>query len=485
MAAANKSVLVVGGGAAGMQASLDLANMGFTVHLLERSPSLGEKIAYADQASPVGSSISPLYPKMVECARHPRIVLHTYSEVAGLEGSRKDFIVRVVENPRYVKADKCIGCQACADKCPSKVPNEVDSGKSTRKAIYMPFPESVPRIVLIDSANCLFFTKKICRVCERFCTSKAVDFDQKPRETELEVAAIIVAPTLDMKDSSVFPDSKNAGIYRCQYPTERGPGDLQTAAKLGAAIAKSVSQDMAVVLGDADANRVAVLRPKGITAVVDPAKCNACGACENLCASGAPKVTSSNGQKISQINPLRCEGCGTCVAGCPRFAITLDNYADDEILDKVNLALNDRAGNSAEPKILMFACNYCGLPITERTGAWKTDYPESVKIIELPCSGRLDPFIVAAALKAGADGVIISGCRPKYCHFLIGNRIAEQRYKILLEAMDSLDAGSGRVRLQWISPSEPKPFTAFVKELSEKLRVLGPNPVKTPRSKST
>ena len=482
MDTANKSVMVVGGGAAGIQASLDLADMGFTVHLIEKSPSLGEKIVYLDHVSLSDSSITPLYPKMVECVRHPGIMLHTLSEIVNFKKTSGGFSVRVLQNPRYVKVEKCIGCQACTDKCPSKVPNEVDSGRSTRKAIYMPLPESVPRIVSIDSKNCLFFTKRVCRVCEKFCTSGAVDFDQRPNETEISVARIVVAPTLDQKGSSVFPDAKDVGIFRCKYPPVCRPEDWQEATKLGAAVANAVCQDMVGALGVPEMNRRYVPAYAGITAVVDQSKCNACGACESLCASKAPQVSSIGGQKVCKIDPLRCEGCGTCISGCPRFAITLENSSDDGLLERVKTVL-DESEDSGEPRILMFACKYCGFPISEHTGAWKSDYPENVRVVSLPCSGRLDPFIVAAALEDGADGVIISGCRPGYCHYLVGNKIAEQRYKNLEAAMDALDASSLRLRLQWVSPSEPKSFVAFVKEMTENLRALGPNPMRIPKNR--
>jgi heterodisulfide reductase subunit A-like polyferredoxin/coenzyme F420-reducing hydrogenase delta subunit len=477
MDTADKSVMVVGGGAAGVQASLDLANMGLSVHLIEKSPAIGERIVYRDLISRSDFTITPLYPKMVECARHPRIVLHLCSEVMGFKRNPEGFSVKILENPRYVKAEKCIGCQACSDKCPSKVRNEMDSGKSTRKAIYMPLPESVPRIVAIDAKNCHFFTKKICRVCEKFCTSGAIDFDQGSHETEINVARIVVAPTLDLKDASIFPETKDVGIYRCKYPPVCKPEDWQAATKLGAAAASAVCQDMTGATGVPESNRRQIPAPRGAVAVVDPAKCDACGACESLCASRAPQVSADGGQKVCRIDPLLCEGCGTCVAGCPRFAITLENSADDEILDRVKAVLNG-SGDTGEPEILMFACKYCGFPISERTGAWKSGYPQNIKVVSLPCSGRLDPFMVAEALRYGADGIIISGCRPGYCHYLVGNRIAEQRYKILEAAMDTLEAGSSRVRLQWISPSESKSFLAFVKEMTERLQALGPNPMK-------
>jgi heterodisulfide reductase subunit A-like polyferredoxin/coenzyme F420-reducing hydrogenase delta subunit len=477
---ASKSVIVVGGGAAGIQASLDLANMDFTVYLIERSPSIGEEIVYAERNSQSVSLVTPLYPSMIECARHPRIALRTNSEVVGLKKTPTGFSVKVLQNPRYIKMDKCIGCQACADKCPSKVPNELDSGRSTRKAIYMALPESVPRIVSIDSKNCLFFTKKICRVCEKFCTSGAIDFDQKPDEIEINGARIIVAPKLNIKVSSVFPDAKDAGIFRCKYPQVCRPEDWKEATRLGAAAANAVCQDIIGASGVPELNRRSMPSPRGNMAVVDQSKCDACGACESLCASNAPHVSSDGGQKVCKIDPLRCEGCGACVSGCPRFAISLENSSDDDILKRVK-AILDESEDSNEPRILMFACKYCGFPLSEQTGAWKSAYPGNVKVVGLPCSGRLDPFMVAAAFRDGADGVIISGCRPKYCHYLIGNNIAEERFKSLESAINALNAGSGRLRLQWISPSEPKPFAAFVKEMTENLSALGPNPIRMRR----
>jgi heterodisulfide reductase subunit A len=201
-----KDVMVIGGGIAGIQASLDLANRGFTVHLVEKSPTIGGRMAQLDKTFPtMDCSICILSPKMIECARHPKIKLHSYSEVVGLKGSVGDFRVRVLKKPRYVIEEKCVGCGACTAKCPVKVPSEFDMGLGMRKAIYMPFLQSVPRVATIDPNNCLYFTKHVCKVCEKFCQSKAIDYEQKPSEIELAVGAIVVATGFDLFDASVIP----------------------------------------------------------------------------------------------------------------------------------------------------------------------------------------------------------------------------------------------------------------------------------------
>ena len=188
------SALVIGGGIAGIQAALDLADRGVEVHLVERSPSIGGVMAQLDKTFPtMDCSICILAPKMIECSRHPNITLHTLSEVKEVRGSAGDFRVKVVENPRYVDPVKCTGCGVCSEKCPTKVPSEFQMGLGTIKAISVPFPQAVPLVARIDTDHCLYFTKGVCRLCERFCPSGAVDYEQEPREVELNVASIIAA----------------------------------------------------------------------------------------------------------------------------------------------------------------------------------------------------------------------------------------------------------------------------------------------------
>jgi heterodisulfide reductase subunit A len=198
-----KEVLVIGGGIAGIQAALDLAEMGLRVHLVERSPSIGGRMAQLDKTFPTNDcSTCILSPKMVDCARHPNIVLHTYSEVQGVEGEAGEFLVRVLSHARYVDEERCTGCGSCVLKCPRKVPDAFNMGLNQRKAIYLYFPQAVPMVMTIDPEECIYLVRGKCGLCQRICEAEAIDFEQQDRLSTLEVGAIVVATGYDFYDPS-------------------------------------------------------------------------------------------------------------------------------------------------------------------------------------------------------------------------------------------------------------------------------------------
>lgn len=193
----NPNALVIGGGVTGMQAALDLGEIGFKVYLVEKSPSIGGVMARLDKTFPTNDcSICILGPKMVEVARNPNIELMTYSEVVEVEGYVGNFKVKVMHKPRYINTELCTGCGLCAQKCPVEVPyTEFNEGIGTRNAVYVPFPQAVPLRALIDKENCIN-----CKACIKACERGAVDLDQEATYSEIEVGVIIVAVGYDMYD---------------------------------------------------------------------------------------------------------------------------------------------------------------------------------------------------------------------------------------------------------------------------------------------
>jgi heterodisulfide reductase subunit A len=189
-----RRALVVGGGIAGIQAALDIANAGFEVILVEKSPSIGGHMAQLSETFPtLDCSQCILTPKMVEVSRHPKIRLLTYSEVVEVSGFVGNYRVRIRKKPTYVNPEKCNLCGECAKVCPVRVPNEFDRGLSTRAAIYIPFPQAIPSSYTLDERNCLGIVPLRCGKCAEVCEAKAIDFDMHEEILEEEVGAIVLA----------------------------------------------------------------------------------------------------------------------------------------------------------------------------------------------------------------------------------------------------------------------------------------------------
>jgi heterodisulfide reductase subunit A2 len=185
-----RTALVIGGGIAGIQAALSIANSGHQVLLVERDPSLGGHMAQLSETFPtLDCSQCILTPKMVEVSRHPRIRIMTYTEVESLAGFVGNFTVTIRQKARLVDWEKCTGCGDCVARCPVKtIPSEFERGLAARKAIYRPFPQAVPNKVVIDRARCV-----MCRLCAKACPADAIDYAQEDAFVEERVGAIVVA----------------------------------------------------------------------------------------------------------------------------------------------------------------------------------------------------------------------------------------------------------------------------------------------------
>jgi heterodisulfide reductase subunit A len=190
-------VMVVGGGISGIQAALDLGTAGFKVYFVEKSPTVGGKMAHLDKTFPTNDcSMCIESPKFVECKRHPNIEMITYAEVESVKGEAGNFTVTVMKKPRYVDESKCTGCTVCVEYCPVRYPDQFNQGISSNKSIHIYFAQAIPLVTYIDD-SCLYLKENKCRICEAACKTHAINFDQTPEYIEINVGAIIVSPGIE------------------------------------------------------------------------------------------------------------------------------------------------------------------------------------------------------------------------------------------------------------------------------------------------
>lgn len=211
-----KRALVIGGGIAGIQTALDIADAGYEVDIVEKTPSIGGRMSQLDKTFPtLDCSACILTPKMVDAAAHEKIKIYSYSEVENVSGFVGDFTVDIRKKARYVDMDKCTGCGACQEKCPSrKTPSEFNRGLNTRSAIYTPFAQAIPNVPVIDPNACIKLKTGKCGVCSKVCQAGAIDYEQKDEIITEKYGAIVVATgfdiiKLDNYDEYAYSQSKD------------------------------------------------------------------------------------------------------------------------------------------------------------------------------------------------------------------------------------------------------------------------------------
>ena len=211
-----KRALVIGGGIAGIQTALDIADAGFEVDIVETKPTIGGKMAQIDKTFPtLDCAACILTPKMVDVAQHEKIKIYSYSEVVDVRGFVGNFEVTIKKKARFVKEDVCTGCGLCTEKCPQKkVPNEFNLGMDNRRAIYIPFAQAVPKVATIDPNYCTMLKTGKCGVCSKVCTAKAIDYTQKDEYVDVKYGAIVAATgfnpiSMDKFDEFAYSQSKD------------------------------------------------------------------------------------------------------------------------------------------------------------------------------------------------------------------------------------------------------------------------------------
>ena len=202
------AVMVIGGGIGGMQASLDLADSGFYVYLVDNSPTIGGVMAQLDKTFPTNDcSMCIMSPKLVECGRHLNIRIITNADVEGLEGEPGRFSVTLTRRPRYILPDRCTGCGECAKHCPVTAIDAYNEKMSKRAAIYIKYAQAIPKVYLIDREQCIG-----CGLCERVCLAKAVNYEESQIVEKVDVGSVILAPGYEVFDARLRPEF-GYGVY--------------------------------------------------------------------------------------------------------------------------------------------------------------------------------------------------------------------------------------------------------------------------------
>jgi len=202
-AAVHPATLIIGGGVAGIQASLEIADAGKPVYLVERSGTIGGHMAMFDKTFPtLDCAACILTPKMVSVGLHEKITLLSYAEVESVQGTPGGYHVRIRKKARRVDIGNCVACGQCSDVCPSVVKSEFDAHISTRKAIYIPFPQAIPNAYLVDAAHCLYVQSegKKCGACVKKCPKNCIDLQQAEAILEVEVGNIVLTTGYDVLD---------------------------------------------------------------------------------------------------------------------------------------------------------------------------------------------------------------------------------------------------------------------------------------------
>jgi heterodisulfide reductase subunit A len=197
--------LIIGGGVAGIQAALEIADAGKPVYLVERQPTIGGHMAMFDKTFPtLDCAACILTPKMVAVGQHEMIDLMTYSEVEDITGSPGHYHVRVRKKARHVDIDACVACNTCTEVCPRSASSEFDSGIANRKAIYIPFPQAVPNAYVLDEGSCLYFESggEKCGVCAKKCPKECIDLSEQDQIVEFDVGNVVIATGYDVYDAT-------------------------------------------------------------------------------------------------------------------------------------------------------------------------------------------------------------------------------------------------------------------------------------------
>jgi len=261
-------------------------------------------------------------------------------------------------------------------------------------------------------------------------------------------------------------DFMSDGIYVCG--TAHGPKD----------VTESITQAYATASRAGIPMALGKIKAGAIKATVDKEICVNCDACEVSCIFNAVEAEPFGLPSIVEAN---CKGCGVCAAECPMGAMQLVHFTDEQIIAAIEALFKPKKPASSaedfEPTVLCFACQWCSYGAADLAGVSRIQYPPNVRILRVPCSGRVDVLHILKAFQNGADGVIVTGCHIGDCHYIDGNVKAKDRIRVLKKSLSVLDIDSERLELGFASSSEGQKFATMMTDFVEKIRKLGPNPL--------
>ena len=300
-----------------------------------------------------------------------------------------------------------------------------------------------------------------------------------PREDGKVLATILRVPLgadgffLEAHPKMRPVDFSSDGIFLCG--TAHGPKN----------VAESISQAYAVGSRAAIPMARGKIRAEAITAVVDSELCVGCGACATSCPFNAIELGAFSQPYVIE---AACKGCGVCAVECPMGAMQLRYFKDKQMIPAVEGLLTPQKwitpGQESEPVVVCFACRWCSYAAADLAGIMRLEYPVNVRVILVPCTGRVDIRHILTAFERGADGVILSGCLKEQCHYVDGNLKAERRVNVTKKALDVMGIGGDRLEMIFCSAGMPREFAEFMTEFTErmrkKVRISSETPPSTP-----
>ena len=519
-----KRALIIGGGIAGIQTALDIADAGYEVDIVEKTPSIGGRMSQLDKTFPtLDCSACILTPKMVEASAHEKIKIYTYSEVENVSGFVGDFTVDIRKKARSVDMDKCTGCGVCQEKCPSKkAPSEFNRGLNNRSAIYTPFAQAIPNVPVIDREACIKFKTGKCGICSKVCQAGAIDYEQKDEIITEKYGAIVVATgfdtiNLDKYDEYAYSQSKDVitsleleRVMNAAGPTHghlerlsdgKAPKEMVFIQCVGSRCSDDRGKPYcSKICCMYTAKHAMLIRDKypDVNVTVFYIDVRTPGknfdefyrrAVEQY---GVNYIKGQVGKVIPQPNgKLLVQGSDLLdnrqilkEADMVVLATAIEPNPDVRKIATMLTASIDNSGGGCNmsiekkefrPKIVAFCCNWCSYAGADLAGSSRLGYPADVKIIRVPCSCRVNPMFILRAFEKGADGVIMCGCHPGDCHYSTGNFYARRRMTLLFSMLDYIGVENGRTRVEWVSAAEGVKFSDTMNSFVEKIYSLGEN----------